>query len=73
MELNSFEEIAIALLEQRVAALEERISLIEAHDLSSAAATLGRVKSPRKAKASRQNGRLGGRPRIVGGNDNDAS
>ena len=33
-------------------------------DISAAASTLGRIKSPKKAIASRENGKLGGRPQI---------
>jgi len=35
----------------------------EAKKRSEAAALMGRVKSPRKAEAARENGKLGGRPK----------
>jgi hypothetical protein len=37
----------------------------EAQSRSEAAAVLGRIKTPKKAKAARENGKLGGRPKLT--------
>jgi hypothetical protein len=43
--------------------LDELVVLASLEPISTAAATLGSIKSERKAKTSRENGKLGGRPR----------
>ncbi len=50
----------ISLLEERVTALENRLANLTSTNI--AAATLGKMKSEAKAKASRENGKRGGRP-----------
>ena len=55
------EWIATAPVEKIVAWVEE----IEGYSRSQAASTLGSIKSKRKSKSSRENGKLGGRPKKV--------
>ncbi len=38
------------------------LPLVTTNEISEAARILGRIKSPKRAKASRENGKLGGRP-----------